>query len=155
MFIESTQVSGNASMQSANDIIKYFLLSAHHLIRILKAIILIDKFPYIRPIVIRKRFDVSMNVKVLSFIISLILHMPYPPIFTIASLILPQIQIMKVRFYFLRVPPKLRNVLVIASANCTTLTFTDFVHCTQLAFLVNIKSDDFEVFSLNQLTQCT
>jgi hypothetical protein len=76
MFIKSTQVSGDASMEPTNDIIKYFFLCTHHLIWILKAIILIDKFPYIRSIVVCKRFDISMNIEVLSFIISLILHMP-------------------------------------------------------------------------------
>ena len=55
--------------------------------------------------------------------------------------------------HLLRVEPKLRNVLIVASTHRTTLALAQPFHHTQRTLLVYVQSDYSEIFSLHQLLE--
>ena len=71
-------MSRDASVESTDNLVQYSFLHAHILVFVIEAILLVDHFPNERPIVVGKRLDVTTQVKILSLIIILVLHVPNP-----------------------------------------------------------------------------
>ena len=69
-----------------------------------------------------------MNVKILAPVVGFVLYVPHPPIAATSTLVGPEILAIGMGSYFLRVKPKLRNVLIVASADTTTLALAEFLH---------------------------
>ena len=91
IFIESAEMSGNAGVQSADDVIEYFFLEAHLIeeIRSFKTVFLVYKFPNVGTVVISEGLDVLVDVKILAPVVGFILNMPDPSVSTVSSLYSP------------------------------------------------------------------
>jgi hypothetical protein len=77
--IKPTEMSGNGSMKTTNETKQYLFFSADvGTIFWRKTILLINQVPYICAIVVGIRFNIFMNVEILSCIVLFILNMPNP-----------------------------------------------------------------------------
>ena len=132
IFVESAEMSGDTGMQSTDDVEQNLFLSTHFFEMVFRfeTIFLIDEFPDIGPVIVGERFNVRIDIEVFSVIVCFVLDMPNPTIFTIISLISPEILTWKVSLNLLRVGPKFWNVLIIAPTNCTTFALTYLSHHT-------------------------
>jgi hypothetical protein len=153
VFVEFGEVRRDAGMEAADDVIEYFFLVAELLVGVAEAVVLVDEFPDVGAVVVGEGLDVGMYVEVLALIVGLILNVPNPPVLAVAALILPKVQVVEVRLDLLRVGPKLRNVLVVASADGAALTLANLVHGAELALLVYVQPNYPEVLGLHQMAQ--
>ena len=124
-------------MKSADYFVEGYFLLTHLLETIdpLKAVFLIDEFPYVGTIICSKGFNVSVNIEVLSFIVLLVLHMPNPfflelqhslfelpilPLLFRFSLFLPHIKstsFLAKTNHLISFSPATRNIIIVASAD--------------------------------------
>ena len=150
VFVKTAQMGRDAGVETADDVVEDFLFYAHLIEQIgsLEAIFFVDQFPDIGAVVIGEGFYIGVNIEVLTPIVGLILNVPYPSI-VIVPFIGPEIEILGVSFDFFGAGPKLRDIFVVASADCATFALADLFHHTKGAFLIDVESDDPEEFGLD------
>lgn len=132
VLVEPTEMSGNASMQSAYYVVKDLLFEAHLLevILWLETVLFVDEFPDVGPVIISKGLDVLINIEILSLVVGLILNVPNPSLLAILSLSCPEVLPCSAGFDFFGVGPEFWDVLIIAAADGTALAFAYFFHNT-------------------------
>ena len=91
VFIKPTQMGGNARVKTTNDVVEYLLLVAHLTEHVgpFETILLVYQFPDLRAVVIGKRLDILVNIKILTPIVGFVLNVPGPSIDSGSSFILP------------------------------------------------------------------
>jgi hypothetical protein len=112
-------------MEPAYNSVESFLLLASFIRKNLgfKAVLLINKLPNIRPIIVRERFYVCLEVKVFAIIVFFILNLPM--LFIAMPFRGPFIFSRSSTFCFFTIKPYVRDILVLAATNTTTAGFTD------------------------------
>lgn len=138
-------MAGYTCMQTGYDFIENFLLFTLVLLRVFrlffrKAILFIDHSPNCRAVVIREGFNVFIKIKVLSFGVFIILHMPGPSHLITRCLLLvlfsrPSNFLWRlldlICFY-----PFCWDVFLVASTHCAAIRSTNFIPYIQLTLLV-------------------
>lgn len=132
-------------------LVEHLLLQTHlfKVISSFEAILFVNKRPNIRSVVSWVRLNVCIYIKIFSFVIFFILHMPYPLSRSFLSFFWPYIFIFVCTLNFISFNPILRYIFLVASANRTTLRLTEFVHIWQRTFRVKVNSEQSEIFSFD------
>jgi hypothetical protein len=143
---------GNARMQSTYNPIEYFFFVAHQLeiILALETILLVNERPDVRSIIIGKRLDVYLDIKILPLIVLLVLDMPHPPVLLLVALDLPQIHLLVFPNDLVGLAPKTWNVLGVTSADRAALGLTYFILNHKRTLFIKIEANEAKIFGLDQ-----
>lgn len=158
IFIKSWKVRRNTCMKTTDYFIKNCFLFAYVFFIWIsswtsKTILFINHLPNGRTIIVCKRLNIYIKVKILPFIILLVFYMPYPSYWLIfcLSFFLPYIKLFnRLCFHFISFDPVCRNIFFIASTDSATFWFTNFISRVELTLSVEICSKSSEVFSFNK-----
>ena len=140
-------------MQTADNPIQYFLLSAHVLEVSTKAVLTVYGLPDIAPIIGCVGLLVDIHIEVLALVVLDVLHVPDPRRI-VCTLRTPLLQI--ARHIFLdevSACPFLWDILLVAATDRATPTFAHFLTSPEWTFIVDVDSDDAEELRTNECLQ--
>lgn len=125
--MKSCQMGRNACMKTTYYFIKNHLLFAYILIFIgtCKTILFIYHLPNSRTVIMSKRLNVFIKIKVLSLIVLFILYVPNPIHALVLSLFVPHVKFPSLVLNLICFNPILRNIFLVTSTNIASIIFAD------------------------------
>jgi hypothetical protein len=106
-----------------------------------------------RAIIISKRLDIGLKIKILTLIILFVFNVPDPAdgLVLLLSLNFPYVDACDcLLLNFVSLDPIGRDVLLVTSTNRTAFGFAYFFSCVQVAFSVEVGSEGSEVFGFDE-----